>query len=168
MTSKSHCKAAAKSVDAWARPPRSRAKCAPHLHSRVPWESRDYVRRLLPSERDFTDLASHVASLKPLTPSTQRLQRHVSDLVERLSRIRLLGILIAELNKTMSVDETMTPEIGGYKLFRNGLFSLEIVANLARYEAHVVREIEATAALLRMHDIPLVEKNPISTRMNSG
>lgn len=144
MAVNGHCKAAAKTVEAWARRELRPARSSP-APARAGLAT---GRRTLPSERDVHDLARLVTELRPGDGATQRLKQRFLELVTTLERVRQLEMLILEVNKTLSVDETMTPDFDCYKAFRKGLVPLEVMGTLARYEAHVVREIEAMALLL--------------------
>lgn len=86
--------------------------------------------------------------------AARRLDARLADLHRTLERIRLLEALVLEINKTLSVDQTITPDIHHYKSFRFGLVPLEVLANLARYEAHVADEIEAMLMLMEGADHP--------------
>lgn len=145
MAANVHCKAVAKTVEAWARrelrPGRSHA--APERAFKP-----DISRRTLASERNMQRLACLAANLRAGDGPTQKLKQRFSELITTLERVRQLEILIFQINKTVNIDETLTPDVDNYKAFRKGLVPLEVMGNLARYEAHVVREIEAMAYLL--------------------
>lgn len=82
------------------------------------------------------------------------LDARLADLHRTLERIRLLEALVLEINKTLSVDQSITPDIHHYKSFRFGLVPLEVLANLARYEAHIADEIKAMLMIMKGADPP--------------
>lgn len=144
-----HCKAVPKLGEVWTDHSSARPK-KPLPNAVSLWPCLE--RRKLPSERDFSSLCLCPGAGKSYPAAAKRLKVRLSELIETLGRLRLLEALICEMNKTMSVDDTMTPEVDGYRVFRNGVVPLEVLGNLARYEAHLVREIEAIASLLRPQD----------------
>lgn len=82
------------------------------------------------------------------------LDARLADLHRTLERIQLLEALVLEINKTLSVDQSITPDIHHYKSFRFGLVPLEVLANLARYEAHIADEIKAMLMIMKGADHP--------------
>lgn len=86
--------------------------------------------------------------------TAHRLDARLADLHRTLERVRLLEALVLEINKTLSVDQSITPDIHHYKSFRFGLVPQEVLANLARYEAHVADEIKAMVMIMKGADSP--------------
>ena len=115
--------------------------------------------RTLPFQEDLDGLVVHLGSTKAQKLGGSRLARY-AELMEMLRRVRLLEALMYDTNKRMSVDETLTTDIHSYKVFRNGLFSSELMANIARYEAHILQEIAAMQKLLRMPQGVAPPKHP--------
>lgn len=86
--------------------------------------------------------------------TTLRLEARLANLHSTLERIQQLETLVLEMNKTLSIDQTITPDIHHYKSFRFGLVPLEVLANLARYEAHVAEEIKIMLMMMEGADCP--------------
>lgn len=84
----------------------------------------------------------------------RQFEARLADLHRTLERIQLLEALVLEMNKTLSVDQTITPDIHHYKSFRFGLVPQDVLANLARYEAHIADEIKAMVMILKGADPP--------------
>lgn len=67
--------------------------------------------------------------------------------IELVSHLRRLEAALLELNKIVATDEALALDGQSTRSWRNGIVTQDVFANLARYQAYLVREMDAVTQL---------------------